>query len=223
MTERAMVDDLQYARSELADIAVYASQLDQDQLASPSLCSEWRIDDILSHLAWTATASIPTLAATMWRGRLHPGRAMASAFGRAAIEHRRDTPVEQVIRMLRDVGTGQRPFGPAVRFGRPREFLVDYIVHHVDIRRPVHQSRRIPEDRLIAALEAAPKIGGLIGSRRRIRGLRLEATDIDWTHGDGPVVRGPGEALLLAATGRAIALAELTGDGVPLLSSRAQA
>ena len=33
------------------------------------------------------------------------------------------------------------------------------------------------------------------------------ATDLDWSLGSGPEVRGPGEALLLAAVGRGAALA----------------
>jgi hypothetical protein len=44
------------------------------------------------------------------------------------------------------------------------------------------------------------------------------ATDIDWAAGAGPEVRGRGEALLLAMTGRAEAVSgELRGDGVRLL------
>ena len=46
------------------------------------------------------------------------------------------------------------------------------------------------------------------------------ATDVDWTVGDGPVVTGPGEALLMAAAGRAAALADLSGDGLPTLRER---
>jgi hypothetical protein len=50
--------------------------------------------------------------------------------------------------------------------------------------------------------------------------LRLEATDIDWTHGNGPTVSGDAEALLLAITGRTTALDRLSGDGLPTLRGR---
>ena len=49
--------------------------------------------------------------------------------------------------------------------------------------------------------------------RGRTRGLRLVATDIDWSHGGGPEVRGPGEALLMAMAGRGDALKDLSGPG----------
>jgi hypothetical protein len=46
------------------------------------------------------------------------------------------------------------------------------------------------------------------------------ATDLDWAHGKGPEVSGPGEALLLAMAGRPAALSELTGPGKTILAQR---
>jgi hypothetical protein len=48
-----------------------------------------------------------------------------------------------------------------------------------------------------------------------LTGLRLEAEDIGWGHGSGPVVKGATDGLLLASTGRATVLDALTGDRVP--------
>jgi hypothetical protein len=59
-----------------------------------------------------------------------------------------------------------------------------------------------------------------IHARRRIRGLRLVATDLEWTTGSGPAVEGPGEALLMAMAGRPAALPELSGPGKPTLADR---
>jgi hypothetical protein len=62
----------------------------------------------------------------------------------------------------------------------------------------------------------APRIlGGL-----RVRGLRLVATDLDWTHSNGPEVRGSGEALLMAMAGRPAALRDLDGPGKTKLAQR---
>jgi len=49
------------------------------------------------------------------------------------------------------------------------------------------------------------------------------AADVGWQHGDGPEVTGPGEALLMAMTGRRDSLAELSGPGQPTLASRISA
>lgn len=64
--------------------------------------------------------------------------------------------------------------------------------------------------------EATP----LFSPKRNVAGLKLRASDIGWTHGDGPAVEGPGEAIVLAATGRKAALADLEGDGVAVLRER---
>jgi len=60
----------------------------------------------------------------------------------------------------------------------------------------------------------------LIGSKDRIAGLTLKATDADWTHGAGPLVEGPAVSLLMAMTGRKAHLDDLQGDGLATLRSR---
>lgn len=62
----------------------------------------------------------------------------------------------------------------------------------------------------------------LIRGAWRARGLRLVATDLDWSHGTGPEVRGTGEVLLLLLimAGRQDALAELDGPGRARLAAR---
>ena len=64
------------------------------------------------------------------------------------------------------------------------------------------------------------KSNAIIGGRDRVAGLTLKATDADFSVGSGPVVEGPAISLLLAASGRKSALADLTGDGVETLRSR---
>jgi hypothetical protein len=51
-------------------------------------------------------------------------------------------------------------------------------------------------------------------------GFRLTATDISWSTGDGPTVRGPMAALLLVCCGRLAALPQLSGDGAAELTTR---
>ena len=101
-----------------------------------------------------------------------------------------------------------------------KEFFADKLIHNQDIRRPLDLPRSIPTDHLVAALDALPSIGGFLKSKGNAAGLRLVATDVDHTVGNGPEVRGPAEAIILAVSGRPVALPELTGDGVDTLRSR---
>jgi hypothetical protein len=59
-----------------------------------------------------------------------------------------------------------------------------------------------------------------IHAHSRIRGLRLIATDLDWTVGRGRDVYGRAEALLLALAGRHGVTRELNGPGLALLHNR---
>ena len=56
--------------------------------------------------------------------------------------------------------------------------------------------------------------------RHRLRGLCLQATDIDRSWGEGADVRGPLAALLMAACGRVALVHLLDGPGVPMLRVR---
>jgi hypothetical protein len=51
-------------------------------------------------------------------------------------------------------------------------------------------------------------------------GLRLVATDTDWSVGEGPELRGPVLSLLLLLTGRQVVLPELEGPGAAVLTER---
>jgi hypothetical protein len=57
-------------------------------------------------------------------------------------------------------------------------------------------------------------------AKRRILGLRFEATDLDWASGDGALVRGPSEALILVLEGKPAGLDDLEGEGVATLRAR---
>ena len=75
---------------------------------------------------------------------------------------------------------------------------------------------------LEAAREGADRVwrmGWPFWARRRLRGVRLAATDVDWEAGEGVEVRGPIQALLLLLTGRTeAALPHLTGPGLERLA-----
>jgi uncharacterized protein (TIGR03083 family) len=100
--------------------------------------------------------------------------------------------------------------------------LMDRLVHHQDIRRAIGQARDVPIERTAPLLPFLPKLGQVFRSKRRMKGLRFEATDTDWSWGDAgaPLVRGPAEAILMSTLGRGQALFDCDGDGVPVLRER---
>jgi hypothetical protein len=100
--------------------------------------------------------------------------------------------------------------------------LVDGVIHQQDIRRPLGMPRDIPAERLLLALRGAltaPVIRGFW----RVRGVRLVATDLDWSTGTGPEVRGRAEALMMTIAGRRGVVGELSGPGQQKLADRIEA
>jgi hypothetical protein len=61
-------------------------------------------------------------------------------------------------------------------------------------------------------------IGGSV--RDRIEGVRLVATDLEWSYGDGPEARGSAETILLVLYARPIGPGELTGHGAEKIYER---
>jgi hypothetical protein len=61
--------------------------------------------------------------------------------------------------------------------------------------------------------------GGNIGSVERSEGLRFVADDLAWSHGSGPEVSRPVEAILMALAGRKDGRRQLAGPGVDQLAT----
>jgi uncharacterized protein (TIGR03083 family) len=104
--------------------------------------------------------------------------------------------------------------------GAPKvSVLADILIHAQDICRPLGIRRDIPEDHLKPVADFV-KSTFVFGAKKRIAGLRLNTTDMNWSHGEGPEVIGPAEALVMVMAGRVIALDDLSGDGKETLAAR---
>ena len=99
--------------------------------------------------------------------------------------------------------------------------LGEIVVHGEDIRRPLGLKHEVPQALVTPVANSWKNSNLLIGAKRRITGVRLQATDAEWAHGTGPEVSGPLLALILAMTGRKAIHPDLDGDGVAELGRRA--
>jgi uncharacterized protein (TIGR03083 family) len=203
-------DTMALATEERSDLAALAAELSPAQWEAPTLCGQWRVRDVVAHTISFDDLSPAQLAVVFAKGRLSVNR--INAIGVAAYA---DHSTEQLCELVR---ARVRPSGLAAGSGG-RLALTDNMIHHQDIRRPLGLAREIPEDRLRAALQFA-RTAPLIRGAWRARGVRLVATDIDWTAGTGPVVSGTGEALLMAMAARPAAIADLDGPGAAAIAAR---
>jgi uncharacterized protein (TIGR03083 family) len=199
---------VEMAQAERAELAAFLAGLTQEQWDAPSLCARWTVKDVVAHMI-----SYEDLRAMGLIKRFAKGWIVRA--NEVGVEEFAALTPEQLVEFLNNHLT---PKGLTAGFGGMIA-LVDGTIHHQDIRRALGKPRAIPADRLVRVLSLVPG-NPRLGAGRRIRGLRLLATDVDWTHGRGPDVTGPGEALLLAMAGRPAALADLDGPGRATLTER---
>jgi uncharacterized protein (TIGR03083 family) len=196
------------ARAERADLADFLATLTPHDWEAPSLCTKWTVKDVVAHVISYEELGVAGLVKRFAKGWV----VRANQVG---VDEFSALSPEQLLDFLRG---HLEPRGLTAGFGGMIA-LVDGTIHHQDIRRSLDRPRTVPADRLRRVLGLVPG-NPRLGAGRRIRGLRLRATDVDWTHGQGPEVRGPGEALLMAMAGRPAALAELEGPGRDTLAHR---
>jgi uncharacterized protein (TIGR03083 family) len=197
------------ARSERAQFAQLLGELTPQQWNTASLCQGWTVRDVAAHTVAYLGQSRARLALNMVRARCDVDRLNAWA-----LQDQGGVSPERLTEVMRD---DVEPSGAAALYGG-RVALIECLIHQQDIRRPLGRDRTIPPDRLRVSLNYA-RLSPVVGGGRRTRGLHLVATDMNWSAGRGPQIRGTGEALLLAMTGRIAAVTgEIDGDGVGLLS-----
>jgi uncharacterized protein (TIGR03083 family) len=199
------------AADERHRIAGLVDDLDEAQLATPSLCAGWDIKTVAAHLVSTLTDGV--------------GGFVCLALRRGTLRHAIDElaqrwaqlPATEIVANLRQYA--DRPMSPPVL--GPLDPLTDVLVHGGDIRIPLGLPFEPDPERVALAIDFLTGLWpfGFV-PMGRLRGIRLRGTDIGQTWGKGAEVLGPAVALMMAAAGRTALLEELEGPGLPVLGHR---
>ncbi|THJ67724.1 maleylpyruvate isomerase family mycothiol-dependent enzyme [Arthrobacter echini] len=188
---RALIDDL--------------AVLETDQWHKASSCPGWDVHDVLAHLVDTARTTRLGFVRQLVAARFDFDRANA-----AGIEREKSPRPEHTLDAFRAVRshTATPPAALATR-------LVEAFVHGEDIRRPLTIRGNYPPELVAHALAHQVRTSVKIGGGKEIaQGCHLVASDTGFDHGDGPEVRGPAIALLLAVSGRPVRTDDIAGPGV---------
>jgi uncharacterized protein (TIGR03083 family) len=182
--------------------------LTEAQWDAPSLCGGWTVRDVLAHM----TAAAEQTPLSFFR------KFAASGFQFAKFA---DKDVERVksggdvlASFKAAMANTTAPPGPTMTW------LGETIVHGDDIRRAIGVNYDYPQTATAAVADSYKTSNLLIGSKKRIAGLKLVATDTNWSHGSGPEVTGKMIDLLMAMAGRGAAVSSLSGEGVATLQKR---
>jgi uncharacterized protein (TIGR03083 family) len=184
--------------------------LDDAQWQASSLCGRWTIRDVTAHMTATAKITPPAFFAKLAMSGFSLERLQDKDI---AVEKGTSTG-DTLARFEAVENSTKHPPGPL------DSWLGEAILHAEDIRRPLAIQHDYPTDAVVRLADFYKGSNLVVGTKRRIDGLTLRATDADWSHGSGPEVSGPILPLVMAMTGRKAALDDLTGDGVTTLRGR---
>ncbi|MDQ1031627.1 uncharacterized protein (TIGR03083 family) [Streptomyces umbrinus] len=200
---------LSWTKAERLGLADFLDDLEGTDWEAPSLCTGWTVHDVVAHLTLSTRTTLPGMVKGMVRARGDWERMEFDAARRRAADF---GPAELIAQFRETAASARR-----APLSAPLDPLVDVLVHGRDIARPLGRVRPTPQEQTVASLEhvlASP----FYGARKRLRGVRLVATDANWSRGVGQdEVRGPAGDLLLLATGRAAGLAGVSGLGAERL------
>jgi uncharacterized protein (TIGR03083 family) len=212
-----MGDTDELVRSERIALIDLLDTLTPEEWAVRSLCDAWTVQQVAAHLAWAPVEPLRRAVPELVRHRLRLNAMNAdlavrwSERGTAAI----------LDQLRRNAADGARPVGVP-----DAAVIADAVIHGLDVRRPLGRSRQVPYAAFVTLAgffltlrwPMSASVGG--SARKRVHGLRLVASDADWSYGTGPEVRTSSEALLLVLSGRPVDAAELSGTGAVELSHR---
>ncbi len=205
------MDTWQMIAAERASFVEALAGLADADWVRPSLCAGWTVRDVVAHMTATANMTPPKFFGKMAASGFNFQRMTAREIA-ARTAGRSNEELVEGLRARIDARTA--PPGPAP------SWLGETIVHGEDVFRALGGYRDHPVEHVVTVADFFKRGNLLIGTKRRIEGVTLRATDADWQHGSGPQVSGPAIALLMAMTGRKRALDDLSGDGVAILRER---
>jgi uncharacterized protein (TIGR03083 family) len=168
-----------------------------------SLCTGWRVREVVAHMTMPLRLSTPQFIAEMLRSRGNFAR-MADRVAR----HDAQDPVSTLLdRWRANENTRWKPPG-----GGFQGALTHDIVHGLDITIPLGIKHPVSDANLLTVLDHATSPLSQKHFRLDLTGIRLQAKDLDWAFGDGEPLHGGAHQLLMVLMNRRLPVGTLTGQ-----------
>jgi uncharacterized protein (TIGR03083 family) len=206
-----MANLLPMIHAERRSLAEFLDTVPDEKWSTASWCDKWNVQDLVGHL--TAAGNIT--APHFFGGFIRNGFNFDKFVEGDLRQYAHGSPADVRKRYDAIIDSDRTPPGPSY------VALGEVMVHGEDIRRPLGARGDHPAEHLTTLADLYKKTGAPLRAKKRLVGLKLVATDVDWSTGEGPEVRGPCMSLILAMVGRIGALDDCEGPGVETLRSRA--
>jgi uncharacterized protein (TIGR03083 family) len=191
------------------DLADTVEGLSEEQLHAQSLCDQWTVQGVACHVTGFVTTGF---AKFMWTVAKHRGNFDTASQDMANTELAR--PFADVLADLRARSTKSA----ALPLFPEEMTMTDTMIHTQDIRRPLGLDGSFDDESMRAALVflTEHKLATTLVDRKPLEGVKLTATDLDWSWGEGAEITGTAEAIMMAIANRSPALADISGPGADL-------
>ncbi len=190
----------------------YLAGLSADEWNKPSLCDGWTVQDVAAHML-----VIPTMSkGRVFRAFLGSGFNLDKMNAKLVKNINSSMSAADIAATTR-ASAGSQSMPPGLKLAG---VVTELAVHSSDISEGVGRPFALPVENYIAALDHLKNVQPVFGSKQRIAGLTLRASDAEWSTGSGPMVEGPAQQLVLAVAGRRSAFDRLSGEGLETLRAR---
>jgi uncharacterized protein (TIGR03083 family) len=190
----------------------YLAGLSAAEWNKPSLCAGWTVQDVAAHML-----VIPTMSkGRVFRSFLGSGFNLDKMNAKFVKNITTSMSAADIAASTR-ASAGSQSMPPGLKLAG---VLTELVVHSSDISEGVGRPFALPVADYIAALDHLKNVQPVFGSKQRIAGLTLRASDAEWSTGSGPMVEGPAQQLVLAVAGRRSAFDRLSGEGLQTLRAR---
>jgi uncharacterized protein (TIGR03083 family) len=170
---------------------------------APSLCEGWQVRHVVAHLTMPARLTPEQFGAELAAAGGDFGRLSDTVAARDAVQ-----PVADHLAALRSpVLHGWQPPG-----GGAAGALSHAVIHSLDVTVALDRPPVAPRDAVIAVLDQLVGANGAIFGLD-LTGVRLEATDTDWSWGSGDVLQAGSDRLVALLGGRTLPDGRALGRG----------
>ena len=191
-----MTDDADLQPLVAAECLALADLLDsvsEDRWDTPSLCEGWRAREVIAHMTMAARYPEDAFMAELRRYDFDFGRLSNEIAAKDA-----GLPTGELVANLRsEVMQHWAPPG-----GGYHGALNHVVIHGLDVTVPLEVPRRSPDGTIRIILDDLTLGGVHKNFGTSVEGRSLQATDLDWSYGSGPALRGAAGDLAVMLCGR---------------------
>jgi uncharacterized protein (TIGR03083 family) len=173
-----------------------------------SWCGDWRVRDVCGHLVHLAEASQTSMVRDVVTNGMVPDRSLSQIARRLG-----ECPPSELADRLEASADGRFHVvgtSPAVALG-------EVVVHGADMFRPLEIPWDVDPGLVVRVVPTYRWLRRVAFHARPLGRVQLSATDIEWTEGEGPQIRGRALDLLLLLANRSPVLPALSGPGLSQL------